>query len=198
MTATRVRARLCSDRGNILDLPSERWFHAAGPAEHRLLERAHGPVLDIGCGPGRHVLALAERGIPTLGIDVTPAALALARGRGATVLERSVFDRIPGAGRWGTALLLDGNIGIGGDPVSLLMRVAELLRPDGRMLVELEAPGTRPSLERVRFEIDDEPGPWFTWARVGADALGAIAHRAGLGAARAWPDGTRWFGSVHR
>ena len=32
-----------------------------------------GPVLDIGCGPGRHVFALAERGIPVLGIDITAA-----------------------------------------------------------------------------------------------------------------------------
>ena len=180
MITTHTRARLCTDAGDTLELPSQRWLHAAVTAERRLLAHANGPVLDVGCGPGRHVLALAERGIPTLGIDVTPAALAVARERGAAVLERSVFEHVPGAGRWGTALLLDGNIGIGGDPVTLLSRIAELLRPRGRMLVEVDPPGTRARTERVRFEIDDEAGPWFAWTRVGADALGGIAGRAGL------------------
>ena len=39
------------------------------------------------------------------------------RARGAAVLRRSVFDPLPGRGTVGdAALLLDGNIGIGGDP----------------------------------------------------------------------------------
>ena len=36
--------------------------------------------------------------------------------RGVNVLERSVFAGVPGQGRWRSVLLLDGNIGIGGDP----------------------------------------------------------------------------------
>jgi hypothetical protein len=38
-------------------------------------------------------------------------------------------------------LLLDGNIGIGGDPHRLLRRVRELLTPTGRLLVELDVDG---------------------------------------------------------
>lgn len=52
-----------------------------------------------------------------LGIDVSEIAVAHARSRGATAIEASVFDRVPGAGRWGSAPLLDGNVGIGGCPV---------------------------------------------------------------------------------
>ena len=98
-----------------------------------MLERVDGPVLDIGCGPARHALTLAEAGIVTLGIDISLPALAVARRRGAPVLHRSIFERVPGHGRWGTALLLDGNIGIGGAPDALLRRVAALLRVDGRV-----------------------------------------------------------------
>ena len=122
----------------MLDLPVRRWFLPADPAEHPALDRATGPALDIGCGPGRHLIALAERGVFALGIDISPNMLDAARARGANVLERSVFDRVPGASRWRTALLLDGNIGIGGDPVALLSRVTELLAPDGRIIVEIE------------------------------------------------------------
>ena len=38
--------------------------------------------------------------------------------RGATVLQRDIFGPLPGEGRWGTALLFDGNVGIGGDPAA--------------------------------------------------------------------------------
>ncbi len=57
-----------------------------------------------------------------------------------------MFAPLPGEGRWGTALLADGNIGIGGDPVALLRRLREVLDPRGRIVVELAAPGTEPQL----------------------------------------------------
>ena len=36
-------------------------------------------VLDAGCGPGRHALALARRGINVVGVDLSPDFIALAR-----------------------------------------------------------------------------------------------------------------------
>jgi 2-polyprenyl-3-methyl-5-hydroxy-6-metoxy-1,4-benzoquinol methylase len=36
-------------------------------------------VLDVGCGPGRHALALARRGIDVIGVDVSEDFVALAR-----------------------------------------------------------------------------------------------------------------------
>ena len=41
---------------------------------------------------------------------------------GGPALVRSVFETLPGEGRWDTVLLMDGNIGIGGDPAALLGR----------------------------------------------------------------------------
>lgn len=38
-----------------------------------------GPVADLGCGPGRVAAFLAGRGIDALGVDVSPAMLAIAR-----------------------------------------------------------------------------------------------------------------------
>jgi SAM-dependent methyltransferase len=143
------------------------------------------------------VLALARAGVVALGIDISPPAIELARRRGAPVLRRSVFDRVPGAGRWGTALLLDGNIGIGGCPVTLLRRVASLLRPHGRLLVELAVDGTS-HVEQVRFEAGDRFGPWFSWAHVGIDELGDHAPRAGLRVVESWDDGSRPFAYLTR
>jgi len=46
-----------------------------------------------------------------------------------------------GGGRWAHVLLADGNVGIGGDVVALLRRCAELVRPGGTVVVEVERPG---------------------------------------------------------
>jgi len=184
--------------GDVLPTPAERWFAPVTSAEHRLLARAIGPVLDVGCGPARHALALAESGVVSLGIDISLPALAVARERGAPVLHRSIFDRVPGHGRWGTALLLDGNIGIGGAPAVLLQRVAELLRPQGRALIEVGPPGTRPRRHTVRLEHDGRAGPWFEWAFVGADAIHQLATDAGLRVGDVWTDGARWFAQLDK
>src|SRR5207342_2139569 len=36
-------------------------------------------VLDVGCGPGRHALALARRGIDVVGVDLSEDFITLAR-----------------------------------------------------------------------------------------------------------------------
>src|SRR5271166_2205996 len=100
--------------GRALPLQVERWCGPADRTDEELLRRCQGPVLDIGCGPGRLTIALSERGIPVLGIDISDTAVARVREAGACALRRSVFDPLPGQGRWATALLADGNIGISG------------------------------------------------------------------------------------
>jgi SAM-dependent methyltransferase len=184
--------------GSAVPSRSQRWLGPVTLEDDAVLARAMPPVLDVGCGPGRHVVALAERGMLALGIDITPAAVDLARRRGAPVLARSVFERIPGAGRWATALLLDGNVGIGGAPATLLARVASLLRPDGKVLVELEPPGNTVDTELVRLDVDDVEGPWFAWTAVGPADMQAHAATAGLRIEEVWRAGSRWFGSLRR
>lgn len=184
---------LRSSCGRTIPLDVGRWLADPEPEEHDLLDRAIGPVLDVGCGPARHVLALAARGIAALGVDNAPSAVALARRRGARVVHRSIFDRLPGAGRWGSALLLDGNIGIGGDPSALLARVRSLLHRKGRVLMELEPPGAPSSSLVVRTEDADGVSHWFDWAQLAADDVEDVAWEAGLVVAERWEAAGRWF-----
>lgn len=188
-----MTAVLRTRHGRATPLLVERWVAPPDEDEERVLAAALDPVLDVGCGPGRHALALGRRGVMALGIDVSADAVSLARRRGATVLHRSVFDRLPGEGRWGSALLLDGNIGIGGDPVTLLRRVRELLRPGGRVLAELSGPGTDTARVVVRVERGDERGPWFDWAVMGVDDAGPVGVDAALSLEGTWSSGGRWF-----
>lgn len=124
-----------------------------------------------------------------LGVDVSLTAVEIAQERGLPVLCRSAFHDLPSEGTWGTAMLIDGNIGIGGDPQLLLERCARLVLHDGsgRVLVETHAD---PAQDRV-FEgvvVDDQArtSEPFPWAEVGATALRRYATLAGLALTREW------------
>jgi SAM-dependent methyltransferase len=193
-----VAATLRLPSGEHLSAGAGRWCGPLTSDDDELLARAAPPVLDIGCGPGRHVLALAERGKIALGIDLTPPVVALARRRGAPVLHRSVFARVPGAGRWRTALLLDGNVGIGGDPVGLLRRVAALLCRDGAALVELEPPGRAGRVTTARLELDGSSGPWFPWTQLSIEELAGVATSSQMIVTETWRRGSRWFAELRK
>ncbi|MEU0434873.1 methyltransferase domain-containing protein [Streptomyces sp. NPDC006290] len=205
--------------GWLLPLEVERWCARADAVDLQVLAYCEGAVLDVGCGPGRLVAELAARGRPALGIDVSEAAVARTVRLGGQALHRSVFEPLPGEGRWGTALLVDGNIGIGGDPAALLRRTAELLAPGGLLIAETVAGADVD--ERVDVRIvraahtdddtaddsasetggeggsDDEGASGhrgaFPWARLGTPALLRHAARGGWHADAQWSAGGRSF-----
>ncbi|MFC9327034.1 methyltransferase domain-containing protein [Kitasatospora sp. NPDC057015] len=183
--------------GGRIRLDVERWCAPPDAADRTLLERCVRlglPALDVGCGPGRLVAGLLALGLPALGVDLTVAAVARTRLLGGPALCRSVFERLPGEGRWGAVLLADGNLGIGGDPAALLGRIAQLLRPGGRLLVEVEPQEVD---ERLAVRIEDgrgRLGPPFRWARLGAAAAARCAAGAGLAETERWTaDGRRFL-----
>ncbi|GAA2399586.1 class I SAM-dependent methyltransferase [Actinomadura vinacea] len=179
-------------------LPVGEWM-SLRPGDAGLLDRCDGPTLDVGSGPGRLTVALTERGLLALGIDVAPYAVALTVAAGGPALVRDVYDRVPGAGIWTTVLLADGNIGIGGDPSALLGRVFALLAPGGgRVLAEVMAPGTRSHAGRVRLRTGRAVGEWFPWARVSADDVIGLAEGQGAEVTEVWEEGGRWFASLGR
>ncbi|WP_051389375.1 class I SAM-dependent methyltransferase [Arthrobacter sp. 35W] len=155
----------------------------ATAVERGLLGTLRGPVLDVGCGPGRMLAAARDLGLASLGVDTSAPAVRLAVGRGGTAIHGSIFDPLPHEGGWGSALLLDGNIGIGGNIRVLLERVASLLAPGGRLLAEAETPDF---LDVAYLAVlEDSSGhrsDAFPWARAGAAALAAHAARADLAA----------------
>jgi SAM-dependent methyltransferase len=190
-----ARAEIEHTDGRRTPLRAEEWTRAV-PGDGSILDRCKGHTLDVGSGPGRLTVALAERGVPALGIDVTPYAVWLARSSGALALRRDVFGAVPGTGRWATLLLADGNIGIGGDPGTLLRRVAELIMPGGRALVEVEPPGAPMLVEQVRLRQGVTLSDWFPWAWIGADQIGDLGQTAGLAVTEIWTDSGRWFAAL--
>lgn len=183
---------LDTDGRSLRRLDTGVWHQLRG-GDDGVLGRCGGPTLDVGCGPGRMVAALHTGGVPALGIDISPTAVRLTLGRGAPAVSADVFGFVPGEGGWHHLLLVDGNIGIGGDPVRLLRRCAGLLHPSGTAFVEAEPPGVAGwSGEAVLHDGRRASTP-FRWALVGADELHRHAAAAGLRVLDSWTQAGRWF-----
>jgi SAM-dependent methyltransferase len=176
-----------NQHGHRRELPMARWM--GGPEttpqdrladEHVLGHCSSRPTLELGCGPGRFIASLQQRGWPALGVDSSAAAVEMTCRRGGTAIRRDLFAPLPAEGSWEQILLTDGNIGIGGNPVRTLRRAADLLAQSGIVIVEIDPPATAFCYELLRWETDQHLGHWFPWSRMGAGALGVIAHAAGF------------------
>lgn len=100
-------------------------------------------VLDVGCGPGRHSLALARRGFVTVGVDASSEFVDLARtaaeseGLDATFEVADVRD-LAHDGEFDAAICLcQGGFGLlgGRDEVDVFARIVRAVRPGGGLAV---------------------------------------------------------------
>lgn len=100
-------------------------------------------VLDLGCGPGRHSLEFARRGIHAVGIDQSETFVGLAR-RGAADGDLTALTDFRvgdvrtadfGDGYDAVICLCQGGFGLllGEEDAALLRRFAAALRPGGRL-----------------------------------------------------------------
>lgn len=93
-------------------------------------------VLDVGCGPGRHALSLASRGIEVHGVDLSPDFIELARTPAADLpatfevmdVRDLAYDRDFDA----AICLCQGGFGLlGGDDAGIVAKIAAAVKPGG-------------------------------------------------------------------
>lgn len=104
-------------------------------------------ILDVGCGPGRHVLEFARRGLRATGIDVSARFIDIARAAAAAEgLDGASFEVVDardssamqsGVGRVDRVVCLcQGAFGVmreDGEDESVLRSIAAVLKPGGRL-----------------------------------------------------------------
>ena len=142
----RVRARRAD--GVSFMVETEEYFTLRGrlaELDTTALDRCRGRVLDVGAGAGRHALALQERGLEVVAIDVSPICTTLCSERG--VRDARIFDvmkldsEVP-LGRFDTIFFGMQTIGVAGGVVPLgilLERLRGCLEPGGQLIVDSSA-----------------------------------------------------------
>ncbi|MEP1535424.1 MAG: class I SAM-dependent methyltransferase [Paracoccaceae bacterium] len=176
------------------------------PFEHEaaLLHRAAERVLDVGCGAGRPLLWLKQRGVNVTGIDLSPGAIDVCRRRGCEDVRlvdimSSATETLKDA-EFQTAVLFGNNVGIVGTldgARHFFRRLARAMYPDGHLpITGLDIAQTcdprhltyhqwnrvlgRPIGEiTMRFENQDMIGSWVRWFYPTPDELREIAVETG-------------------
>jgi 2-polyprenyl-3-methyl-5-hydroxy-6-metoxy-1,4-benzoquinol methylase len=139
-----------------------------------VVERAPASVLDIGCGEGWLVRALAARGIRAVGVDVVPELIDQARRAGDGEFSVVSYEDIIAGGFEATVDVAVANFSlIGKESVDgLVQRVPFLLASGGALVVQTMHPliacGELPYVDGWRagswsgFSDDfTDPAPWY-------------------------------------
>ena len=133
-----------------------------------LLELPDGArVLDVGCGPGRHALALARRGLQVTGVDISPRFLELARDRAnelGLAGRIALFDcdarTMPFESEFDAVIAVcEGAFGLmGKDDALVLRRMMEAAKPGGRVVLTAINAYADVLLNRPEAELDADLG----------------------------------------
>jgi SAM-dependent methyltransferase len=96
-------------------------------------------LLDVGCGPGRHSLEFARRGVQVLGIDISPEFVAIAHRRAVEAeLTPSFFPmdarELPFDAEFDMVICLcQGAFGLGLPDLQILRNIRKSMKPGGRL-----------------------------------------------------------------
>ena len=173
------------------------------PAEKQAIKYAHGRVLDIGCGAGRHALHLQEKGLEVTGIDSSPGAVKVCKLRGLKRVMSRPIEEISKfrPASFETILMMGNNFGLVGNHVKarrVLDDFSRITSAEGTIIAATLNPyGTRnpehlryhkfnksrgrwPGQITIRVRFGTLLGAWFDYLFVSPKELGSLL------------DGTDW------
>jgi SAM-dependent methyltransferase len=166
-----------------------------GPLELRACEQARGRVLDVGCGAGRHSVALIDGGHDVTGLEPSAGAARVASGRGVPVIEKRL-DQLT-EGTYDTIVMLGNNLALLARPdlaAATLRRLADRATPGAMLLGEARDPyATRDPLQlaylernrargrpggqlRIRVRFRDVATEWFDYWFLSIDELAQVVE----------------------
>ena len=142
----------------------QRWSH---------LVPAGGQVLDVACGPGRHMRWFASRGHPVVGVDRSPEAIDAVAGLGEAVLADIENGPWPFAGRTFAGVVVTNYLWR-----ALLPTIVQSVAPGGVLIYETFAAGNETVGKPSRPDFLLQPGELLG----ACAALRVIAYEDGFAA----------------
>lgn len=157
-----------------------------GSEKCRLAPTGEGRLLDIGCGTGENLQAMARQGWRCFGCDPSEAALRDARQKvPQAVLSLGRFEKLPFENSSFEAVTLFHSLEHFSDPAGALGRVRNLLAPGGRLVIALpNIDSWEARLGGRRWVEMDIPGHLFFFS---ASTLSDLLGKTGLRVLRIRP-----------
>jgi SAM-dependent methyltransferase len=169
--------------------------------EREAIGRAHGTVLDIGCGAGRVALYLQQKGHKVLAIDNSPLAVKVSKLRGVKVARVLSIRNIQTLrGPFDTIVLYGNNFGLFGGMTRarrLLGAMHRITSPDATIIASTTDPyqtsdpvhvayhqrnrkrGRMGGQLRLRIRYRQYRGDWFDYLLVSTAELHSIVANTG-------------------
>jgi SAM-dependent methyltransferase len=169
--------------------------------EREAIQRARGPVLDIGCGAGRVALYLQDKGHRVLAIDNSPLAVKVAKLRGVRTARTMSINEIQSLrAPFGTIVLYGNNFGLFGGfkkARRLLAAMRKITTPDAVIIAAAADPyttrdpvhlayhkknrerGRMAGQLRLRIRYRQFRGYWFDYLFASQDEVHSIVETTG-------------------
>jgi SAM-dependent methyltransferase len=135
-----------------------------------------GLSLEVGIGTGLIAAGLGERGLPVVGVDLSPAMLARAHERLGPRVAVGDAMALPVASASVANVYFVWVLHLVGDVPATLAEAARVLRPGGRVIVLHGSPRPETELDQALAPL----APFRTARRDETDVVAAAASRAGL------------------
>lgn len=169
--------------------------------ERKAIRFARGRVLDAGCGAGRHLLYLQQKGHEVVGIDNSPLAIEVCKKRGvenAVVLPLSAIHS--GMGEFDTVLMLGQNFGLFGSfkgARRILKKLKSITSKRARIIATTNNPYEKKDTDNLDYHrYNREHGrmggqlrlkvryrkyatPWFDYLMVSREEMETILENTG-------------------
>ena len=174
--------------------------------ERQSMRYVRGDILDVGCGAGRALLHLRDRGFRAVGIDSSPLAIEVCRRRGLGEVHARSINELEGLGVFDTILLLGSGVGSFGKRSKarrLLGRMRSITRDHASIIATTRDPYDDPSDRayternisrgrmggqfRIRIRYRIYRTPWWDYLTVSQHELSELVEGTGWEIARLIP-----------
>ena len=169
--------------------------------QKKAIRYARGRVLDIGCGAGRCLLYLQQKGLDVMGIDISPLAIQVCKKRGIqNVRVFSITQVSSKLGVFDTIIMFGNNFGLFSNRDRarwLLKRFHKVTSEKARIIAESGDPyqtnvpehleyhklnrkrGRMPGQVRIRVRYKKYITPWFDYLLVSKNEMTDVLHGTG-------------------
>ncbi len=171
-------------------------------SERQAIRHAHGRCLDIGCGAGRVLLYLQQKGLDCVGIDYSPLAIKVCKLRGVKNAKVMGIDDVTSfrKGAFDTIIMYGNNFGLFGNKNKakrLLKTLHTITSDNATIIAEDRDPyitdnpvhfkyhasnvkrGRMPGQLKIRVRFMQYSTPWYDYLYVSKDEMKELLNGTG-------------------